>query len=59
MSLILLAVALLLGSLSPFVIVFVMPILFDRVFITPEEEMLADTFGDEYRTYRKRVRRWV
>ena len=59
MTLILLGVALLLGSLTPFAVVIVLPILFDRAFISPEEEMLEDTFGDQFREYRERVRRWI
>jgi len=59
MTLILLGIALLLGSATPLVTVVVLPVLFDRVFITPEERMLEDTFGDEFRQYRKRVRRWI
>lgn len=59
MTLILLGIALLLGSAMPFVLVLVLPILFDRVFILPEEKMLEDTFGDNFREYRERVRRWI
>jgi protein-S-isoprenylcysteine O-methyltransferase Ste14 len=59
MSLILLGIALLLGSATPLVVVIVLPILFDRVFIMPEEKMLEETFGDEFRQYRNRVRRWI
>ena len=59
MSLILLGIALLLGSATPLIVVVVLPVLFDRVFITPEEKMLEDEFGDDFRRYRKRVRRWI
>jgi len=59
MTLILLGVGMLNGSLSPFAVVIVFPILLDRVFISPEERMLEDTFGDQFREYRKRVRRWI
>jgi protein-S-isoprenylcysteine O-methyltransferase Ste14 len=59
MTLVLLGVALLLGSLIPFAVVIVLPILFDRLFISPEEQMLEDTFGDQFREYRERVRKWL
>ena len=59
MTLILLGIALLLGSATPLVVVIVLPVLFDLVFITPEEKMLEDAFGEEFRQYRKQVRRWI
>jgi len=59
MTLILLGIAVLLGSASPFIVVIVLPILFDRTFIAPEEKMLEDTFGDRFSEYRRRVRRWI
>lgn len=56
---ILTGVAVLTGSLSPFV----MPILFvpvlNRRVIRHEEVMLEQAFGDEYRDYMKQVRRWL
>ena len=59
MTLILLGLALLLGSATPFAVVAVLAILFDRIFIAPEESMLEDTFGDTFRQYLKSVRRWI
>ncbi len=59
MTLILLGIALLLGSATPFAMVIILPILLDRVFISPEEKMLEDTFGGQFREYRERVRRWI
>ena len=59
MTLILLGIAVLLGSASPFAVVPVIAVLFDRVFIVPEERMLEETFGDHFREYRGRVRRWI
>ena len=59
MALILCGIALLLGSASPFAVVVVLPILFDRKFITAEEAMLDETFGDHFREYRNRVRKWI
>jgi protein-S-isoprenylcysteine O-methyltransferase Ste14 len=59
MVLILIGIALFLGSTSPFSVIITLAILFDRVFISPEEQMLENTFGDQFRDYRKRVRRWI
>jgi protein-S-isoprenylcysteine O-methyltransferase Ste14 len=59
MTFILLGAALLLGSLSPFAVVVALPILLDRIFIVPEEKMLEDRFGDQFRAYRKCVRKWI
>ncbi len=59
MLLILLGVATLTGSLSPYVMaVLFVPILNRRV-IRHEEVMLEDRFGDSYRSYKDRVRRWI
>ena len=59
MTLILLGIALLLGSATPFGVVVILAVLFDRVFIAPEERMLEETFGDQFRQYRNRVRKWI
>lgn len=52
-------IAMLLGTLSPFIIVGVLVWLLTTRFIQVEEAMLEDKFGDGYRAYRKRVRRWL
>lgn len=57
--LILLGIVMLLGSATPFAVVPIAGVLFDRLFISPEERMLERTFGDQFREYRKRVRRWI
>ena len=59
MVLILAGVALLLGTLSPWFVVPVMAVVFDLVFIRPEEAMLEDVFEEPFREYKKRVRRWL
>jgi protein-S-isoprenylcysteine O-methyltransferase Ste14 len=46
---------------QPWVLVMVAPVvaLIDLLVIVPEERYLDRRFGDEYRAYRKRVRRWI
>ena len=59
MVVVLLGVAVLLGSLSPFImpIIFV-PVLNARI-IKHEEQMLEERFGEEYRELKRSVRRWI
>jgi protein-S-isoprenylcysteine O-methyltransferase Ste14 len=52
-------VAALLGSLSPFIVAAAFALVLDRRFIRPEEKSLEQSFGDAFRQYRKRVRRWL
>jgi protein-S-isoprenylcysteine O-methyltransferase Ste14 len=59
MTLILLRIAMFLGSAAPFAIVVLLAVLLDRVFIVPEQRNLLDTFGTSFREYQGRVRRWI
>lgn len=59
MVLMLLGVWLLLGSLSPLLVVAAFVWIIDRRFIIPEERVLEQTFAEEYRRYRANVRRWL
>ena len=59
MILVLIGTALLLGSLSPWFVVPVLAFILDRRFIRVEERMLEHTFGESYRSYQSRVRRWI
>ena len=59
MILILTGTAVLLGSLSPFLLILVFFLLIRQLFVIPEEAMMVELFGDEYRLYRTRVRRWI
>ena len=52
-------IGVLLGSLSPFVVVPLFVWLIDRRFIRVEEAGLEQTFAAAYRDYRARVRRWL
>jgi protein-S-isoprenylcysteine O-methyltransferase Ste14 len=59
MVFILSGIAVLLGELSPFVVVPVFAYLMDTVFIRVEERMLEEQFPHTWEEYKKRVRRWI
>jgi protein-S-isoprenylcysteine O-methyltransferase Ste14 len=59
LTLMLIGVALFLGSISALVPALVFPYLMSRVFIREEEQMLAATFGTVWAEYRSAVRRWI
>ena len=59
MLLILAGVALCLGSLSPWLVVPAFVWQITRRFVRPEEAKLEVTFGESYREYKRRVRRWL
>jgi len=58
-ALILAGIATLFGSLTPWFAVVAFCVLIDRRFIRVEESMMEATFGEPYREYKKRVRRWI
>ena len=55
----LIGVAILLGSLTPWIIVPIFIVLMEVVFIQIEERMLAVKFGPDWQAYKKKVRRWI
>jgi len=55
----LLGIGVVLGSATPFAMVPVFAAIIRLRFIPMEEEMLEDTFGNIYRDYKSRVRRWL
>jgi len=57
--LILIGIAVLMRSLTPYVVVPAFAILIDRMYITVEERMLAERFGAEWEKYRQSTRRWL
>jgi protein-S-isoprenylcysteine O-methyltransferase Ste14 len=57
--LILVGLSLLLGSISPYIVVIVFAILMDVVFIKVEESMMEAKFQDEWEEYKSKVRRWI
>lgn len=48
-----------LGNLWSLVMIFFWVLYIDRYQITPEEEALEAAFGDTFRHYRRRVRKWL
>jgi protein-S-isoprenylcysteine O-methyltransferase Ste14 len=59
MVMILTGVAFLLGTVSPFIIIPIFVITMNRTFIVPEEKMLDERFGNEWKQYKSGVRRWI
>jgi protein-S-isoprenylcysteine O-methyltransferase Ste14 len=59
MALTLIGVALLLGSLAPLIAPPIFIRLITTRFIQKEEAALERRFGDRYRDYKQRVRRWI
>ena len=57
--LILIGLGMLLGSISPYIVVIVFAILMEAVFIDREEQMMAEQFGEDWQHYKARVRRWI
>ena len=57
--LILFGIAMLMGSLTPYIIVFVFGVFMDTTFIRFEEQKLEETFGETWLGYKRRVRRWI
>jgi protein-S-isoprenylcysteine O-methyltransferase Ste14 len=59
MGMILVGVAWLLGTVTPWVVVPLFLAAIAQQFISREEAMLAEKFGERYEQYRRRVRRWL
>jgi protein-S-isoprenylcysteine O-methyltransferase Ste14 len=57
--LILVGIAVLLRSLSPYLVVVVFVILMQNEFIGAEELMLSRKFGEQWQAYRRQTRRWL
>ena len=57
--LILIGIAIIMGTLTPFFAIPVFAALMDIVFIRAEERMLEDTFGRTWLEYKRGVRRWI
>lgn len=58
-ALILIGVAVLLGSVTPWMVLPLFIVLMDRAYIEVEERMMAEQFGHAWSRYTERTRRWV
>lgn len=59
MILVLIGVFILLGSITPFLVIPPFVWLMQRKFVAVEERHLEETFGEQYRAYKQTVRRWI
>lgn len=59
MFLILVGISILLGSIIPFIISVFYAFMINCIFISTEEKMLSEKFGDEWTEYKLNVRRWI
>ncbi len=55
----LIGLALLLGTLTPWLVIVPFGLILDWRFVRHEQRTLEERFGDEYRDYMQRVRRWI
>jgi len=58
-GLIMIGIALLIRTLTPWFVIPVFVVLMDRVFIRVEEQMLEARFGATWLDYKAKVRRWI
>jgi protein-S-isoprenylcysteine O-methyltransferase Ste14 len=58
-SLVFCGIGLLLESVWPWLLLPLLIVCMQRTVIVHEEHLLTRLFGDDYRTYRRRVRRWL
>jgi protein-S-isoprenylcysteine O-methyltransferase Ste14 len=59
MTLILIGIAILMGSLSPLIVIVFFTALMELVFVRTEEKMLEEHFGTAWTDYQAKVRKWI
>jgi protein-S-isoprenylcysteine O-methyltransferase Ste14 len=59
MVLILFGLAILLQSLSPFIVATIFIFVMERIFVNNEEKMLEAKFGEEWNRYKQATRKWI
>jgi protein-S-isoprenylcysteine O-methyltransferase Ste14 len=57
--LILFGIAVLLRTLSPYLVIFAFVVILDKIYVRFEERMLAEKFGISWRNYQSVTRRWL
>ena len=57
--LMLIGIAVFMGSVTPYAVVIVFTVLMEVVFIRVEEKMVAEKFGEAWLEYKSRVRKWI
>ncbi|UCC51316.1 MAG: isoprenylcysteine carboxylmethyltransferase family protein [Anaerolineaceae bacterium] len=55
----LLGIAMLLGSVSTFLFPILLLLILDKLYIPSEEKLLEEMFGQRYLDYKQRVRKWI
>ena len=58
-TLILTGIAILLRTLSPYLVIFAFVAVIDKTFVRVEEQMLAEKFGASWKQYQSTTRRWL
>ncbi len=56
---ILIGLAVMLGSLTPFVFPLLLFLVLEFIYVKKEEEHMKENFGQKYLDYKKRVRKWI
>lgn len=59
MTMALLGVGIILGSISPFIFSIIFILIINKFIIPMEEKNLENNFGVKYAEYKKKVRRWI
>jgi protein-S-isoprenylcysteine O-methyltransferase Ste14 len=59
MILILIGLAVFMGTITPLIIIFIFALLMEVVFVRIEERMLEQQFGSAWITYKNKVRKWL
>jgi protein-S-isoprenylcysteine O-methyltransferase Ste14 len=59
MAVILIGGAVVMGSLVPFICTALFIVIIELLFIPEEEQRLEEIFGEDYREYKRHVRRWI
>ena len=59
MVIILIGIAILMGTLAPVLVIAIFTILMELVFVRAEEEMLENQFGLTWIIYKNKIRKWV